>query len=232
MSSSGKALRWRRGGDGRASSPRAPTPAGTLDETWLRETSIPRADGAAPLREHVALLARGALHLRGFLVDPSPCRRLREELLNLPEEPWSAHGKLTRPPGGWPPTVQEVFASLRNRFDVVRIVETRVNVYRSGDWKPLHRDRNAHDASAGDVTVGFSFGACRDLVFAADPAGPPLFRFRQRSGDVFAFDAAVNAAFFSRRRPQWRRDRRTAVEFGSLGLRRGGGVGLSTRKAA
>ena len=139
------------------------------------------------------ILRTGAIHLR--LVFPE--KRWISELLascTAPADiiPWSRH-HIGNNSGA--PVIQEIVARLVHIFRVNRVIETRVNTYTSkNSFKPHHQDKNAFSFTAGNVTVGASFGAVRNLEFR-DLYSDLCVCFEQESGDVFAFGDEVNRRF-------------------------------------
>lgn len=191
-----KSKRWSRP---TASSPPAlpealSRPRPWLDDAWCRQRGEqPNAD-AAFLRGH-------ACHVRGLFEEG------RHDLL-LAEaeavEPWSTHAKAER----WGPAAEAVFTRLEASFGLRTVAGRRFNVYQCGEGKPLHQDRNAHCAAAGNLTVTASFGAPRRLRLTPLPlqdAGQgapsqvapsaPGIGAVQRDGDVFCFTSCANAAY-------------------------------------
>jgi len=188
--------RWRRPDDDQREAPRSLEAQGGpfLEESWqrgIRQSTLGWRASAELTDAYLAQLAAGAVHVRSFF--PAVwARRLLGECLSQTTAPWSEH-EVSRHRGEWTLAAVEALAQA---FEV-DVLETRVNVYRRGldHFKPQHQDRNAHDDAAGNVTVGASFGAPRSLEFVGVAPLEARFTFRQSSGDVFAFDSTVNAAF-------------------------------------
>lgn len=67
----------------------------------------------------------------------------------------------------------------------MKVEASRLNVYKSGDWKPLHHDH------AGKVTATVGFGASRSIVFAHPLSGTSV-GYTMSSGDAYAFGPDVN----------------------------------------
>eukprot|EP00922_Rhytidocystis_sp_ex-Travisia-forbesii_P043384 GHVS01064714.1.p1 GENE.GHVS01064714.1~~GHVS01064714.1.p1 ORF type:complete len:467 (-),score=115.00 GHVS01064714.1:500-1900(-) len=91
----------------------------------------------------------------------------------------------------------ELLSYLRKYFDL-HIHAYRLNFYPSIDyWKPYHHDSHAYSSETKereDFTVGFSFGAERELSFL-HVESDVHFGIPQRNGDLFAFNSNVNRVF-------------------------------------
>ena len=83
--------------------------------------------------------------------------------------------------------------------------DTRFNWYRdSCDWKPFHRDSAAYNperAKTQNITVGASFGACRELAFKRTSPYPDDSKdcrvyFPQTNNSVFSFGRDVNNRWY------------------------------------
>jgi len=187
--------RWRRPDEKQRAAPGSlEAPGPFLEESWqrgIRRGTLGWRASAQLTDAYLAQLAAGAVHVRSFF--PAVWTgRLLGECLSRATAPWSEH-EVSLHRGDWTLAAVEALA----RAFEVDVLETRVNVYRRGldHFKPQHQDRNAHDDAAGNVTVGASFGAPRSLEFVGMAPLEARFTFRQNSGDVFAFDSTVNAAF-------------------------------------
>lgn len=188
-------LRWRRRPSDcldDASSAAGATANENVD--WI--SAARRSSVIPPDAKLLALMSNGALHIRGLFTDAVLLRSLYDEVRAAPLMPWSAH-QIHEPRG---PAVCAIVDELVRRFDIAQLVETRVNVYEAGDWKPRHQDRNAHCKDAGDYTCGASFFSARELAFSPvdsnEKEGEELFVFLQKSGDAFGFSDDVNRAFY------------------------------------
>lgn len=113
---------------------------------------------------------------------------------------WSKHHKHENP--DFSPVFKGVVATLARYFDV-EVYATRLNFYADGSaWKPWHHDshagraffENGGEGPREDFTMGASFGESRELAFL-HVESQAQFSFPQHNGDVFAFDARVNAQF-------------------------------------
>lgn len=126
-------------------------------------------------------------HVRGLFPDG-----MLPALLGEAEEveDWSTHRKAN----AWGIVTDGIFAHLENIFGMSTVAGRRFNVYRSGEGKPLHQDRNAHSDHAGNITVTASFGAPRCLRMTPLSGGDPL-KIWQRDGDVFCFTSHINQSF-------------------------------------
>ena len=166
------------------------------DSSWL----VKAARNVHP--ELTQCMLRGAVHVEGLFRDTEVHRALYHELHACQRLPWSRH-QIIEQRG---PAVCYVLSKLQDRFGVTRVIDTRVNVYEKNDWKPRHQDRNAHCENAGNVTCGASFFSEGSLAFApVEPEGSEdAFVFRQKPGDVFAFDNEVNRKFVHSVLPQER----------------------------
>jgi hypothetical protein len=133
------------------------------------------------------ILRGQATHVRGLFPEG-----MLPELLGEAEEleDWSTHQKAN----SWGVLTDRIFAHLEDVFGMSTVAGRRFNVYRSGEGKPLHQDRNARSDSAGNITVTASFGAQRSLrmtpLFGEDP-----LKIWQRDGDVFCFTSQINQTF-------------------------------------
>ena len=175
---------------------RAPLRLCRADDGWQRQVGRACLGWASSLSltdAYLTQLPAGAVHLKGLFPAATWEAGVVEECTSAACIPWSQHEK-SEVRGPWVTAVLDVLAT---GFGVERVVETRVNVYRRGQdhAKPQHQDRNAFSARAGDVTVGASFGSSRTLEFRGLNGLDATFLFRQESGDVFAFNSAVNMAF-------------------------------------
>lgn len=83
----------------------------------------------------------------------------------------------------------------------IRKNDTRFNWYRdSSEWKPFHHDSAAYSserAKTQNITVGASFGACRELAFShtslfAHDSKDCRVYFPQTNNGVFSFGRDVN----------------------------------------
>jgi len=99
------------------------------------------------------------------------------------------------------PTFERVIDRLCEYFKIEKkSIGTRFNWYRdSSDWKPFHHDSaafNPRRAQTQNITVGVSFGACRELAFIrAQPqqSGDKVkIYFPQTNNGVFSFGRDVN----------------------------------------
>ena len=115
-----------------------------------------------------------------------------------PGQAWSTHAKAER----WGPAAEAIFEKLEATFGMRAVAGRRFNVYRHGEGKPLHQDRNAHSTVAGNTTITASFGAPRTLRLVplraaeAEPSpGRPGVKVVQQDGDVFCFSSFANAAY-------------------------------------
>mmetsp|Transcript_743 Transcript_743/g.1798 ORF Transcript_743/g.1798 Transcript_743/m.1798 type:complete len:377 (+) Transcript_743:110-1240(+) len=95
-------------------------------------------------------------------------------------------------------TFQEVIDKLCEYFQIQKkSIGTRFNWYKdSSDWKPFHHDSAAFNPSRAktqNITVGVSFGDCRELAFlrAGDESDCRLY-FPQPNNGVFSFGRDVN----------------------------------------
>mmetsp|Transcript_28821 Transcript_28821/g.59150 ORF Transcript_28821/g.59150 Transcript_28821/m.59150 type:complete len:643 (-) Transcript_28821:534-2462(-) len=129
-------------------------------------------------------------------------RSLQKE--NKPGSEWiswheGAHLISKNPQGS--PTFEMVIDRLCEYFKIEKkSIGTRFNWYRdSSDWKPFHHDSaayNPHRARNQNITVGVSFGACRELAFLrASPlenGDKVKVYFPQTNNGVFSFGRDVN----------------------------------------
>jgi len=180
------------------------------DRRWTRQKFVAGVDSAAEPRSSdlwlsrglragadptlAEVMRRGAVHLEGVFTASRLLRSLYFEVCSSVRDTWSRH-QVVRNPGG---VALRVIAELQELFQVTAVTSTRVDVSERGDFKPRHQDRNAHHADAGNFTCGASFFSSRVLAFAPldPPEAPDAFLFRQKSGDVFAFDDEVNKLFY------------------------------------
>lgn len=87
------------------------------------------------------------------------------------------------------PIVREIIEKMERGFQV-KANKTRLNLYRSGDCKPMHCDASGWK----EVTIGVGLGGSRDIVLTHIESGT-TWSFELRNGDVFAFTPEVNAKF-------------------------------------
>jgi len=127
------------------------------------------------------------VHVRGMFPDGLLPALLQEA---AQVEAWSTHQKAD----SWGILGDRIFAHLETIFGVAKVAGRRFNVYRPGQGKPLHQDRNAHSDRAGNVTITASFGAPRCLKLAPLSGEEPL-KIWQRDGDVFCFTSQINQSF-------------------------------------
>lgn len=162
------------------------------------------------LSEDYRLLTHSALYLKGFVCQEDDLSVLQDLAADLDRHAasgdagfieWSRHQK-HEDPDAISPTFRRVVALMAQYFDV-EVYATRLNYYADGSaWKPFHHDSHAGRAffehggqgPREDFTMGASFGAPRELAFM-HVESDARFSFPQHNGDVFAFTAAVNAAF-------------------------------------
>jgi hypothetical protein len=166
-----------------------PVTAAVEDLAWCQKPS------ELPDSEYLRLrnvMQNGAIHIRSFFSDYDILRVLHKEIREAETEQWSQHQITTRRGSA----VLSVLEQMRTFFQVEKIIETRVNIYNTPDYKPRHQDRNAFHSNAGNFTCGASFFSERPLVFTPVETSTDMFKFRQRSGDVFAFDDNVNKNFY------------------------------------
>eukprot|EP00973_Karenia_brevis_P082875 11491588-Karenia_brevis.AAC.1 len=71
-------------------------------------------------------------------------------------------------------------------------MNTRVNVFASGEGKAAHQDRSAYVPGAGDLTVTMYIGAARICRFINLSTPREVFDVELTDGSIFAFDAELN----------------------------------------
>eukprot|EP00804_Cyclotella_cryptica_P018276 CCRYP_017676-RA/>CCRYP_017676-RA protein AED:0.06 eAED:0.06 QI:52/1/1/1/1/1/3/165/420 len=110
-----------------------------------------------------------------------------------------AHLISKKPEGS--PTFEKIVDRLCEYFKIQKSsIGTRFNWYRdSSDWKPFHHDSaafNPQRARTQNITVGVSFGACRELAFiraVPQQTGDKVkVYFPQTNNGVFSFGRDVN----------------------------------------
>ena len=133
------------------------------------------------------ILRGQATHVRGLFPEG-----MLPEIIGEAEEveDWSTHRKAN----SWGVLTDRIFTHLEDIFGMSVVAGRRFNVYRSGEGKPLHQDRNAHSDRAGNITVTASFGAQRCLRMMPLSGEVPL-KIWQRDGDVFCFTSPINQSF-------------------------------------
>jgi hypothetical protein len=106
--------------------------------------------------------------------------------------------RISKDPSG-SPTFNLVIDRLCEYFNI-RKHGTRFNWYRDSEWKPFHHDSaasNPERANKQNITVGASFGACRELAFShtkpfANNNKNCKVYFPQTNNGVFSFGRDVN----------------------------------------
>lgn len=128
-----------------------------------------------------------------------------------PEDNWDNYYKLidelcidvatntTRKNPSESPTFNMVIDRLCEYFNI-RKNWSRFNWYQYSEWKPFHHDSAAYSserAKTQNITVGASFGACRELAFKrtssfSDNSKNCRVYFPQTNNGVFSFGRDVN----------------------------------------
>lgn len=108
-----------------------------------------------------------------------------------------AHLIVKRPNEKECPLFTQVIDKLCSYFHIdKKSIGYRFNYYKdSRDWKPFHHDSaafNAQRSKTQNITVGVSFGACRELAFSLARDSSVRVYFPQPNNGVFSFGRDVN----------------------------------------
>lgn len=143
------------------------------------------------------VLNDGCQYIESFLCkrnDTTLFDELEEELKSKNMTNWSKHHKYENPDGlSTFDNIEKAVKQLCNKFNV-KPLHTRLNYYLPQDWKPFHQDSHAYQNNEKeDITIGASFGACRELELCM--MNRNLNLSFATYGDIFAFNNDVNKKF-------------------------------------